>query len=315
MDPSVSFVSQRDQDLLVNHLTASEVAIFLFHGVTAEKSVGIRNYTGKHVQLDDFSQLMHALAQVGSPISMDEAYRSLTGQAPVSPSSFVITFDDGFWNNLSLAAPCLADLGIPATFYLTSDFIDHNSQSWVDRIEGAIDAISVLSYKAPHPINDVFPLVTHVDKVRFMQEVRKTVKADRLTDPDNFADAILADLAPLGESTWVEALDRKLTWDEVHELANDSLFTVGGHGRTHRILGYLSEEEMQQEVTDCLDLITKGTGVETSHFSYPEGFQGSFNELLVANLQEMGVVTAVTTIPGCNSVGCDMLRLRRFFVA
>ena len=89
MDPSVSFVSQRDQDLLVNHLTASEVAIFLFHGVTAEKSVGIRNYTGKHVQLDDFSQLMHALAQVGSPISMDEAYRSLTGQAqfPLAASS------------------------------------------------------------------------------------------------------------------------------------------------------------------------------------------------------------------------------------
>lgn len=311
----MNYISQRDHDLLVNRLTASEVAIFLFHGVTDEKSVGIRNYTGKHIQLDDFSQLMHSLVQVGSPISMDEAHRSLAGQVPVSPGSFAITFDDGFWNNLSVAAPCLANLGIPATFYLTSDFLNYNSQSWVDRIEGVIDAISVLSYRAPHPINDVFPLITHVDKVRFMQVVRKTVKADRLTDPDTFADAVCADLAPSGELTWVEALDRKLTWDEADELGNDSLFTIGGHGRSHRILGYLNEEEMQKEVTECLDRITKGTGVETRHFSYPEGFQGSFNEPLVATLQEMGVLTAVTTIPGCNSVGCDLLRLRRFFVA
>ena len=311
----MSYVAQRDQDLLINQLTASEVTIFLFHGVTAERSVGIRNYTGKHVQLDDFSQLMRALAQVGSPISMDEAYRSLTRQAPVSPGGFVITFDDGFWNNLSLAAPSLADLGIPATFYLTSNFIDQNSQSWVDRIEGAIDAISEPSFRAPHPMSQTFPLVTQADKIHFMQEVRRTVKADRLTDPDAFADALVADLAPLGESTWVEAFDRKLTWDESRTLSNDSLFTIGGHGRSHRILGYMNQEEMQQEVTDCLDRITRGTGVDTSHFSYPEGFEGSFNDLVVTSLQDRGIVTAVTTLPGSNSVGGDMMRLQRIFVA
>lgn len=311
----MSYVAQRDQDLLINQLTASEVTIFLFHGVTSERSFGIRNYTGKHLQLDDFSQLMRALAQVGSPISMDEAYKSLTRQAPVSPGSFVITFDDGFWNNLSLAAPRLADLGIPATFYLTSNFINQNSQSWVDRIEGAIDAISEPNFRAPHPMNQTFPLVTQTDKVHFMQEVRRTVKADRLTDPDTFADALVADLAPLGESTWVEEFDRKLTWDEARTLSNDSQFTVGGHGRSHRILGYLNQEEMQQEVRECLDQITRGTGVDISHFSYPEGFEGSFNDLVVTSLEERGIVTAVTTLPGFNSVGSDTMRLRRIFVA
>ena len=35
--------------------------------------------------------------------------------------SFVITFDDGFENNYSVAAPMLDDLNIPATFYFSID--------------------------------------------------------------------------------------------------------------------------------------------------------------------------------------------------
>lgn len=39
----------------------------------------------------------------------------------------VVTFDDGLRNNLTTAAPILAELGIPATVYIASDLIDgHN---------------------------------------------------------------------------------------------------------------------------------------------------------------------------------------------
>ncbi len=311
----MKFRAQLDHDRLVSQLSDSEIAIFLFHGVTTDTRVGIRNYTGKHVQLDEFNQLMRKLVRAGCPISIDDAYQFIIGEASAAPGSFVITFDDGFWNNLSLAAPCLADLGIPATFYLTSDFIDKNGQSWVDRIEAAIDSSSSPLIFAPHPLSNTYSITTESEKIHFMKEVRRLVKADSVTDPDAFADALLADFQPPGEATWVGSLDRKLSWAEARELSGDSLFTIGGHGRSHRILGYLSEPEMRDEVTDCLNRITSGIEVKTKHFSYPEGFKGSFNGALVATLQDQGVVTAVTTLAGTIVKGCDPMTLSRVFVA
>ena len=41
---------------------------------------------------------------------------------PFPPNSFAITFDDGFENNLSVAAPLLSDLKIPLTIYITTNF-------------------------------------------------------------------------------------------------------------------------------------------------------------------------------------------------
>ena len=42
---------------------------------------------------------------------------------------------------IQLAAPILNDLNIPATFYITTDFITNNSMSWIDMIEDSISKI------------------------------------------------------------------------------------------------------------------------------------------------------------------------------
>ena len=38
-------------------------------------------------------------------------------------------------NNYSIAAPILNDLKIPATFYFSTDFVENNTMSWIDKIE------------------------------------------------------------------------------------------------------------------------------------------------------------------------------------
>lgn len=55
--------------------------------------------------------------------------RELTGK-------LAITFDDGYWDNAAVAAVELKKYGLPATFFVTTDFIGTDTVSWWDKKAG-----------------------------------------------------------------------------------------------------------------------------------------------------------------------------------
>lgn len=296
-------------------LSDDAVAVFLFHGVTELADYGVRNYTGKHIVRDQFVRIIRFLASSGNAVSMDELFAHVVEREDCPKRSFVVTFDDGFWNNLSIAAPILEDFSVPATFYVTSDFVEFGSRSWTDRIEAAVAATTLGEISCPQPMEGNYRLATTADRIRFLQHARASVKASHNTDPDTFADFIVDRLVGSRELEFVETLDRKLNWNEVRQLDSHSLFTVGGHGKTHRILGYMRLEEMREEVDNCILALRLRGGVAADHFSYPEGFPGSYTSEISALLRESRVKTGVTTVPGMNSPGQDPFELRRIFIA
>lgn len=58
-----------------------------------------------------------------------EASRQLGGK-------LVITFDDGYLDNYTVAAPILSDFGLPATFFIATGFIGSDLVSWWDEAAG-----------------------------------------------------------------------------------------------------------------------------------------------------------------------------------
>jgi peptidoglycan/xylan/chitin deacetylase (PgdA/CDA1 family) len=47
----------------------------------------------------------------------------------------VVTFDDGYADNLHHAKPLLERYGIPATVFVTSDYIGQEHEFWGDKLE------------------------------------------------------------------------------------------------------------------------------------------------------------------------------------
>lgn len=286
-------------------LADETAAIFLFHGVIGKPAAGIRNSVHKHLTLGEFDSVLDDLLAHGRPVTMDD----LAAGGDLPPAAFAVTFDDGFRNNLTVAAPVLERRSVPATFYVTSDFVTENGASWIDRIEYAFS------------IRDTFDLVLPFgrrsctaggEKLALLAEIRTYVKGGA-ADPYVFAGDVWAQLGVETMEPDAE-LDAKLTWDEVRALTANPLFTVGGHGKTHRILGHLAEAELHLEIDESIATLTAELGTPPRHYSYPEGQRGCYSERVIELLRAHGVVCAPTAETGVNRCGDDPFLLKRIQV-
>ncbi|MSO93928.1 MAG: hypothetical protein EXQ86_11095 [Rhodospirillales bacterium] len=287
------------------------LCIFLFHGVVERSPYQVRNYTRKHLEKNAFARVLRSLQARGVPVSLELVIQHHQTGTPLPPRAFAITFDDGFENNLTVAAPVLDDFGIPATFYMTTDFIERNRMSWTDRIEWAIEQVSAATLRLPWGTR---AFKTAAEARAVLDEIRGHAKQDRSIDPNVLATDIQRQLG--FPETWSsdDPLDRKLDWRQVKQLAADPLFTVGGHSHSHAILSFLAPEALDREIDESCRLLDEKAGLAPRHYSYPEGLAHCYSDLVIARLKAKGVVCCPTAEPGLNDHRTDLFRLLRINV-
>jgi len=117
---------------------------------------------------------------------------------------------------------------------------------------------------------------------------------------------IVADWADGGKVHDEERYSEFLSWDQIKELAN--YFEIGCHGKSHRNLARLEEDELKKEIFDSKKEIEDRLVKKVCHFSYPYGF---FNEKIKKIVLEAGYKTAVTANKGMNT---ELLELSRQWV-
>jgi peptidoglycan/xylan/chitin deacetylase (PgdA/CDA1 family) len=296
-----------------SRLSDDRFVIFLLHGVISENTYSVRNYTHKHLELDYFVGFLKSIQDAGGqPISMTQIAEShLTGEK-LPDKSFAITFDDGFLNNLTVAAPVLEELSIPATFYLTSDFIDSNRMSWIDRIEWALEETRQGKLDLPWETGCEFE--SQDEKIDLLDEIRANVKVNAALSGDDIASGIQEQLGLPQTSETDDQLDKKMNWTQVRKLASSPIFDVGGHTHTHAILALLPTEEMEQEIDLSIKLLQEKTGIVSRHYSYPEGMAHCYSPSVIETLKKRNIDICPTAIDGDNDIKTDLFHLRRVMV-
>jgi len=169
------------------------LTIFLFHGVIERQQHRVRNYTRKHLPAADFRTMLEGVGRVGCALSMDDVVRICQSGEPFPKGAFAVTFDDGFENNLTVARPILNELGIPATIYVTSRFVDENGMSWIDRIEYAMELVNAEKLKFPWS-EKTFSFATAPEKIAILGDIRAHVKSTPDLDVDVFVSDIFRQL-------------------------------------------------------------------------------------------------------------------------
>lgn len=231
------------------------------------------------------------------------------GQLP--PRSVVITFDDGYANNHSLALPVLKKWDLPATFFIASGFLDGGIM-WNDAI---IETFRRTNYESleisslapiPDDIKGTFDLSTQEKRVALANKFRLAVKYLDLSEREK----IVANLIEIADVDLPKNI--MLTSDQVKDMYVSGM-DIGGHTLLHPILTTLPVEKAKQQILKDKEKLQKIIGAEINHFAYPNGIPGKdFLPVHTDILKEAGYKAAVTTKSGVSNPQTDIYQLPRF---
>jgi glycosyltransferase involved in cell wall biosynthesis/peptidoglycan/xylan/chitin deacetylase (PgdA/CDA1 family) len=110
---------------------------------------------------------------------------------------------------------------------------------------------------------------------------------------------------------WYEEPPPALSWDEVGELVAGGLVDVQSHTLTHPLLPQVDAAQAYEEIAGSKREIESHVPYALSSFCYPAGLYGTRE---VEYVRDAGYAAAVTTNPGVNAGGGELLELRRTLI-
>lgn len=298
-------------------LTRNKTSILMYHGFSDSKNHdGIENYQGKHINNELFRSQIAYIKKHYNVISLDYFISCCREGKKPPKRSIVITIDDGYKSNYTIAYPVFREFNIPATIFLTTDFVGNKNFLWVDRLEYAINNTQVKNLKLRIGDEELsFPLYTKQDKIlcdkslrsrlKWMQNelIGKTIK--EVEEKLNVCIAVAKNVPKIYEP---------LEWEEVCEMIKTSKVTIGSHTHQHLILARYEKAVIQKELIVSKAIIQKETGINTSLFCYPNGAIGDFNAQTKKIIREYGYSCALTTVSGMADEFSDLFTLKRLSI-
>ena len=271
--------------------------VLTFHGVTADLPGHICNHEGLHLHLPIFTRLMEHIARYYRPVPLLRVVDWLDGTGAAPDRAVVVTFDDGFRNVLTHAAPVLHRLGIPATLFVATDFVYRGEMLWPDRLMGALAltrerGIEVAWNHRTHTL-DVSSDERKIEANAQLLAVLKALpQAERLVLLKQVIDRLGVETSRLA-SAWDGF--RPLDPEELRRLPELGV-SVGSHTCSHPIMSRLAPADARRELEESKRLIEGSTGAPCLEFAYPNGGPDDFNQETHRQVLAAGYRCAVTTI-------------------
>ncbi|MBN8279288.1 MAG: polysaccharide deacetylase family protein [Gammaproteobacteria bacterium] len=250
-----------------------------------------------------FRAQMEFVARHLRPLPLPDAIGHLyAGTLP--RRAICITFDDGYANNHDVALPILRSLGVPATFFVATGYLD-----------GGImfnDAVIEVLRRHSAPTLDLTDLgfgqlsLANTDQRRaaarrIYGHVKYQSRADR--------EALVARLCGLTGVTLPR--DLMMTCDQVRALQAAGM-DVGGHTISHPILARLADDDAREEIAGGRARLAAILGAAPRSFAYPNGRPGDdFEPRHAQMVADAGYAYALSTIPGCATPGADRWSIPR----
>ncbi|WP_445146892.1 polysaccharide deacetylase family protein [Dyella sp. Tek66A03] len=244
-----------------------------------------------------FREQMLLLKQRYNPIRLSDVAAALNDGKSLPADAVVVTFDDGYDDNYRNAFPILRELGVPATFFVSTGHIDSGRPYAYDWLVHMILVSDARQMVLPELGVDV--------ALSSDRHARRLVATDVLCR--------MKELGALEQTTMIQRLEqewqmpsdtappdcRPMSWEQLREM-HAAGFEIGSHGVHHWMLSKLPLAELESEVRDSKAALERELGSVPLLMSYPVGSTRAYDDRVIAITRDAGFQLACSYTSGTN---------------
>lgn len=276
------------------------LSVFIFHRVLAEPDPLFPD----EADARSFSRMLGWIKSWFNVLPLDVAVDCLK-QHKLPPRAAVITFDDGYADNRTIALPILQQHGLTATFFIATGFLD-GGRMWNDSV---IESVRLCrnDYLDLTPLelgrHDIATTIAKrnsieaiIGKIKYLPVTERLKLTERISE---IAGARLPD-------------NLMMTSAQVVEMRVAGM-QIGAHTVSHPILASIPLEQAREEISVSKSSLERLLGEKVTLFAYPNGKPGAdYKPEHAALVRELGFDAAVSTAWGAASFSSDIYQLPRF---
>lgn len=243
-------------------------------------------------------------------VTMEEVIQAIDGKTELPGNALLLTFDDGYIDNFTVALPLLKKYGMQGSFFIPGKTFSENVLLDVNKVHFVLAS-------ADNPkelVNDIYSLLDEARKnleysnlpsnaelyaqygianrfdgsdIVFCKRILQTAIPEKLRN--EMSSKLFAKYVGLSESNFAREL--YMNPDQILCMKDNGMF-IGLHGYDHYWLGNLEPEQMKRDVDKALEVMSPFIDKNAWVMNYP---YGSYNQGVIDYIKSRGCILGLTT--------------------
>ena len=265
----------------------------------------------KGLAYDLFEQQLLFFKKNFSVVTMQDVIQAIEYNGENLPNNaLLLTFDDGYIDNFTVALPLLKKYGMQGSFFIPG-------KTFAENILLDVNKVHFVLASANNPkelVNDIYVLLNEARKnpdysnlpsnadfyaqhgvanrfdgadVVFCKRILQTAIPEKLRN--EISSKLFSKYVGMSESNFAREL--YMTPDQIQCMKDNGMF-IGLHGYDHYWLGNLEPEQMKRDIDKALEVMSPFINKNAWVMNYP---YGSYNQGVIDYIKSRGCVLGLTT--------------------
>lgn len=240
-------------------------------------------------------------------VRMEEVIEAIKGNQCLPEKALLLTFDDGYIDNYTVAFPILEENGLQGSFFIPGKTFSEHELLDVNKIHYLLAStdVNVLVNDLKHEMDFYRGREYEYEETEILYE--RYAKANRFDAKETiFIKRMLQTVLPedvrknissnlfnryMGITEETLAYEIYMTEEQIRMMKRHGMF-IGIHGYDHYWLGNLPVDQMKKDISRALDTLDEFIDRKQWVMNYP---YGSFNDEVQEYIKGMGACVGLTT--------------------
>lgn len=240
-------------------------------------------------------------------VSMEQVIESIKGNNNLPENALLLTFDDGYIDNYTVAMPILQDYGMQGSFFIpgktftTYQLLDVNKIHYILASANIMELTEALKTELEYYRGIEFDYPSYDElfgkyAVASRFDVKETIFFKQILQtvlPESLRNTISSNLFKKYVDVSEEQLARELymTDAQIRTMKRNGMY-IGVHGYDHYWLGNMKKEALENDISKALDIMNEFINPNEWVMNYP---YGSYNQDVINFIESQGACAGLTT--------------------